>query len=223
MDSEESKHDFDDVEKRDTTCRGDDSEKEFFGDGNQPRAICEQQNDKCTEGQTDGLNRDSRKTNFEHRRNAAEHETFEKRVNRSRDSGPLLLENRDHRNDQSADAAEEREWHHGLLRVRMQEKIPGPGRSGDGADQQHARLVDGALQRHCLAEDGAFTLKGALVEGRIRSSHQICHGLSPSRGIGLKRENAVFVAIRKSLSRFFARTWPFFCESTVAIRNLGEL
>jgi hypothetical protein len=34
------------------------------------------------------------------------------------------------------------------------------------------------------------------------------------------RENAVFVAIRKSLSRFFARTWPFFCESTVAIRNL---
>ena len=62
--------------------------------------------------------------------------------------GPLLLEDGDHGADQAAEQAEHISGATADMSRVGKKQVPGPGRGGDGADQQDAGLVHGAVQRH---------------------------------------------------------------------------
>ena len=71
---------------------GYDPQAKLIGDADQSRPVREQQNYESTERQAHGLNSDAGEAQFQYGRYAAEHETFEQRVDRSRHRRPRFFE-----------------------------------------------------------------------------------------------------------------------------------
>ena len=106
--AEESQDELQEVEDGDAAGGGDDAEAQLVGDLDEAGAIGDQHGDQRTEGERDCLNGDAMEAHFHQRRNAAQHQAFQQRVDGRGYAGPFLLEDGDHGDDESTDAAHHR-------------------------------------------------------------------------------------------------------------------
>ena len=139
VNSEEPQHKLHQIKECNAAGGRDHSQLEFFGGANYAGAVGEQQNYQSAKGQPDGLYGDSVKARFIHRRDAAQHQAFQQRIQRRGNRRPLLLENGDQGNDEAADATDHQRQDGGFRSGGK--SVPAPGCSEHGANQENPSLI----------------------------------------------------------------------------------
>ena len=175
LDAEEAEHDLRHVEEGNAAGGGDNADAKLLRHLDDAGAVDDQQRKERSESQSHGFHGDAGIAEFQQRRDAAEDEALEERVDGRGDRRPLLFEDGDHGADEAAEEAAEHPRGDVGEVARLKEGVPGEGSGGDGAEEQDAGLVDGAVERHAVGciHDAAVACsgdvaEGVLAEGRIR-------------------------------------------------------
>ena len=172
---EEAEHHLREVKETDAASGRDNPHPQSLSHLDKSGAISKEHGEEGAECEADGLYCNAGIAKVEGRRDAAEKQAFEQRVDGRGDWGPLFFEDGDHGEDKTAKDADEHEGRHTGEVAGLKEEMPGPGRGGDGAKEQNAGLVDGAVDGHAVGEVGDASVTGAL---------QVAEGVFAECGIG---------------------------------------